>query len=188
MTQSALTATATPYHDLPQHATIESLHFDDERAVIHLVLDGQACEVAAEDVCGIHAARLQHEEIAASHYRDMAEEFSKMSVTFGHANTYTPLLALNVGSREEVLHLALDRFNYRKALGKEAALTTALNLPRLLQKLATFCPRARADAGFAAALRGETLPVAESLLEFLIRAKSVPEEENPGQQMKPQTE
>lgn len=149
-------------HPLPPHAKVKILHFDAGAGALHLVLDDSTERtVAATDVRALIGARVHHDTWAAPDpYNPAGDEMHHMVVAPVHKNLWQPVLGIDVAGLPEVLYITLNAFNYREALNAEAELITRANIPKLLDKLATFCPGALRNEGFEVLrIHGEPPPV-----------------------------
>lgn len=149
-------------HPLPPHAKVKIMRFDAGAAVLHLVLDDSTERaVAAADVRALVGARVHQDTWAAPEaYNPACDEMHHMVVSPVHKNLWQPVLGIDVATMAEVLYITLNAFNYREALNSEAELITHANIPKLLDKLAAFCPGALRNEGFEALrTHGEPPPV-----------------------------
>jgi len=172
--------------ELPPNARIKTIAFDAAAKMLRVGLeDGDAQRiVSVEKIRALHGARIRRESVTQLPPKAAGPALSSMALT---ASTGIPVALSSLGQktttvREETLHYALalrvdgvgelwyllaDSFNFRAALGKDAAYVTEFNMRELVKRLAAFAPHAVQDAFFTAVVGSLPLPPpVDSLLEF----------------------
>jgi len=81
-----------------------------------------------------------------------------MSVPAAAEEEYNLALALRVQDVDELWYLVAESFNFRAALGADAAYATEPNLRTLVRRLASFAPNATRDAFVSALIANTPLP------------------------------
>lgn len=153
---------------LPPHAKVKILRFDNDAATLHLVLDDSTERaVLAAEVRAFVGVRLHHDTWAAPEAYDPAgDEVHRMVVSPTHKNIWQPVLGIDVSTLPEALYITLNAFNYREALNADAELITRANIPKLLDRLAAFCPHAKRDEGFEALRVQQEPPPLENIRQL----------------------
>lgn len=158
---------------LPPHTRLVGLRFDPDGRTLHArSKDATELAIEAPRVRRLHAARIHHEELGPALYNAADDEFHHAMINPAKKHVYQTVLALNADGVDEVLYIALDSFNFRESLGAEAELTGLANIPKLVEKVAAYCPEASRDAGFEAVLAHQPAPVVETLLDFLLAVRT----------------
>jgi hypothetical protein len=172
---------------MPPNARIGTLIFDDAAKTMHVQLadGGDERIVPAAELRSLYGARIRH--VSVTNVPPKAPGIALSSTALKASGglpqsvldpshrggtdvvredlNYT--LALRVEKLPELWYLNATSFNFRKALGDGATLSTELNLRLLIQRFSLFAPDAVRDGFFTAMLQHSTLPPPlESLLEF----------------------
>ncbi|MDQ7822228.1 MAG: hypothetical protein RDV48_05480 [Candidatus Eremiobacteraeota bacterium] len=141
-------------------------------------------EVPVSDVLSLHGARIRRESMRFSPQKKGGTMIGKMTLlamgvpvnplpgkprdTTTKSEDMHYVLGMRVRKREDLWFLMATSFNFRKALGADAAFSLEMNVRAFIQKLGDFCPGARRDRFFEAALAKAALPEPiDSLLEFI---------------------
>jgi len=166
---------------LPPNARLAGLIFDPAGTMKVSFSDAAERTVKPTEVIALHGARIRHEQVVVSPRKVSGGQVFVAETVAGSTGKAIAsggelvatrenlhfALALRVTGVPELWYLLADSFNFRKALGPDAAYVTEFNLRALVKRLATFAPHATQDSFFAAIISGLPLPPpVDSLLEF----------------------
>ncbi|MFH1452997.1 MAG: hypothetical protein ABIH00_03325 [Armatimonadota bacterium] len=169
----------------PPHTRIITVCFmQDEKALSIELEDGSTHKVPVDDILSIHGARIRRESLHFTTEKKGGSALGSTALlaigipvnplskkTKEKATTTEDLqyvLGMRVKNVKEFWYLMASSFNFRKALGADAAYSLNINVQAFIQKLIAFCPQASRDNFFQAAMEKAALPKpVESLLEFL---------------------
>ncbi|MBV8083053.1 MAG: hypothetical protein JO293_06535 [Candidatus Eremiobacteraeota bacterium] len=166
---------------LPPNARLAGLVFDPAGTMKASFSDASERAVKPADIIALHGGRIRHEQVVSSPRKISGAQVFVAETVAGSTGKVTNIggdlvatkenlhfaLALRIAGAAELWYLLADSFNFRKALGPDAAYVTEFNLRALVKRLATFAPHATQDSFFAAIIGGMPLPPpVDSLFEF----------------------
>lgn len=169
----------------PPHARLMAVEFLESEYSLQIELENNSPEkVPAAHVLSLHGARIRRESLSFGVQKKGGVMLGKMALlavgvpvnplpgkpkdTTTKSEEMQYVLGIRVTGREELWFLMATSFNFRKALGADAAYSLEMNTRAFIQKLGAFCPESLRDPFFEAALVKTTLPQpVDSLMEFL---------------------
>ncbi len=172
----------------PPHARLIAVEFLEDECCLQIELeDGIVEKVPAEDIVSLHGARIRRESMSFGVQKKggMVGKMALLAVgvpvnplpgkpkdTTAKSEELHYVLGMWANDSEELWFLMATSFNFRKALGADAAYSLEMNVRAFIQKLGFFCPESIRDPFFEAALAKTTLPQpVGSLMEFFREAR-----------------
>jgi hypothetical protein len=169
----------------PPHARLIAVEFLESEHCLRIELENSILEkVTAADVLSLHGARIRREALNFGAPKKGGSVLGKVALlamgvpvnpfsgkpkeTTTKSEEMQYVLGIRVKERDELWFLMATSFNFRKALGADAAYSLEMNVRAFIQKLGAFCPESMRDPFFEAALAKIALPQpVDGLMEFL---------------------
>jgi hypothetical protein len=169
----------------PPHARLITVEFLESEGSLRIELENDVWDtVPASEVLSLHGARIRRESVSFSPQKKGGAVLGKVALlamgvpvnplpgrpkdTTVKSEDMHYVLGIRVSDTNELWFLMATSFNFRKALGPDAAYSLEMNVRAFIQKLGAFCPEAWRDPFFEAALARTALPApVDSLLEFI---------------------
>lgn len=169
----------------PPNNRLITITFIENEKILSIELDdGTTEKILTDDIMSLHGARIRRESVRLSAEKKGGSMMGKMALlsvgvpvnplpgksknTTIKSEELQYVLGMRVKNKKELWYLMATSFNFRKALGADAAYSLDINIKAFLQKLCNFCPQAKHDQFFEAARTKTALPEpVSSLMEFM---------------------